>query len=49
MEGVFTAQVVGLEAEVVLASFGTEDGFMYKEFLMLLTSLSYWDEAAAHN
>ena len=31
MEGVFTAQVVGLGVEVDLASFGTEDGFMYKE------------------
>ena len=39
MKGVFTAQVVRLEVEIDLASFGTVDGFMYKEFLMLLTYL----------
>jgi hypothetical protein len=47
VEGVFTAQVVRLEVEIDLANFGTEDGFMYKVFLMLLNSLSYSDEAAA--
>jgi hypothetical protein len=45
--GVFTAQVVRLKVEMDLASFGKEDGFLYKEFLMLLISLGYWDEAAA--
>ena len=30
MDRVFTAQLVGLEVKVNLASFGTEDGFMYK-------------------
>jgi hypothetical protein len=47
VKGVFKDQVVRLEVEIDLASFGTEDGFMYKEFLMLLPSLSYWAEAAA--
>jgi hypothetical protein len=30
VEGVFTAQVVGLKMEVDVASFGTEDGFTCK-------------------